>query len=61
MAGRFRPTVAFALAIGGAVALVAIWRLQNPDHIVTVATGFALASIALGKDIVQADKAGGDD
>ena len=53
---RLRPTVAWALFLAGGVAVAAIFRLQDPDHVVTVATGFSLAAVSLGKDIVQADK-----
>lgn len=53
---RIRPTVCWALLVAGAVALCAIWRLTEADHVVTVATGFALAAVSLGKDIVQADR-----
>lgn len=56
MRARFRPTVSLALLVAGLVAMCAIWRLSDPDHVVTVATGFALAAVSLGKDIVQADR-----
>ena len=56
MAKRLRPTVAWALGVAGLVAMTAIWCLQDADHIVTVASGFALAAVSLGKDIVQADR-----
>ena len=53
---RLRPTVSWALAVAGLVAMTAIWCLDDADHIVTVASGFALAAVSLGKDIVQADR-----
>lgn len=56
MLARLRPTVSWALGVAAMVAMTAIWCLQDADHIVTVATGFALAAVSLGKDIVQADK-----
>lgn len=57
---RLRPTVCFALVVAGAVAVAAILRLDDTDHVVTVASGFALAAVSLGKDIVQADKDAGE-
>ena len=53
---RFRPTVGWALLLAGVVAGVAVTVLPDPDHIVTVASSYILAALALGKDIVQADR-----
>ena len=56
MWAKFRPTVGWALLLAGVVAAVAVVRLSDADHVVTVATAYVLAALALGKDIVQADK-----
>ena len=56
LGGRIRPTVLASLLFAGAVAIAAICNLGDPDHVVTVATSYVLAALALGKDIVQADR-----
>ena len=53
--GKIRPAIMLAILAAAGVAVSAILQLDDPDHVVTVATGFILGVLGLGNKIVEAD------
>ena len=56
--GTIRVSILTAIIMAALVAAVGVWKVTDPDHVVTICNGFVLAVVGLGNKIVESDMGG---